>query len=177
VRSGPAGRGRLKAAAPPATLRDQNKNRDNEQNERGNKMTATTETKKEIDARLGNELRQFSGSENRFKHFTGRLVYTDGVRHLANAAGAHWLIDAIASHQGDRQLKSDPRLREIQFWSLTVNDDRSAVLTCQADSGERPAVQQQIEFTDFPLKALRLFCAIGHCDGRAQFVLMLPSEY
>jgi hypothetical protein len=140
-------------------------------------MTTATEAKKEIATQLTNNLPQFSGSENLYYHFTRRLVYTDGVRYLAKTAGTYWLIDAIASYQGTRQLKGDPRLAQIQFWSLAVNDDNSAVLTCQADSGEPAVVRQEIDFTDFPLASLKLYCAIGQCDGRATFVLMLPSEY
>lgn len=61
-------------------------------------------------------LEQFVGSTKLYKHWLG-IKYTDGVKYLANEAGAYWLIDAIASHQ-TRTLLSNPRLRE--FLSLAV---------------------------------------------------------
>jgi len=41
----------------------------------------------------------FSGTEayHRLSPLHGKLVCTDGVKYLADKAGAFWLIDAIAS--------------------------------------------------------------------------------
>ena len=54
-----------------------------------------------------------------------------------------------------------------------VGDDRTAFLSAVADSGEAPFIQQAIEFTDFPLTEIDLYCAF---DGE-HWTLMLPSEY
>ena len=43
------------------------------------------------------DLSQFIGTENYYRHWTGHGVYTDGVKYLAEKAGAYWLIDAILS--------------------------------------------------------------------------------
>ncbi|MBD2060200.1 hypothetical protein H6F88_30100 [Oculatella sp. FACHB-28] len=59
-------------------------------------------------------------------------------------------------------------LQGIQFWTLTVNPDRSARLMCERDQGD-VAVTQEIPFTDFPLQSLKLYYQQG--------VLFLPSEY
>ena len=59
-------------------------------------------------------------------------------------------------------------LQQIQFWKLVVNDDRSALLVCERDEGD-VAVSQEIPFTDFPLKQVRLYFQNG--------VVLLPSEY
>ena len=56
----------------------------------------------------------------------------------------------------------------MQFWKLTVNPDRSAVLICERDSDD-VAVTQEIPFTDFPLELVTIYCQDG--------VLLLPSEY
>lgn len=112
-------------------------------------------------------LQQFTGSETIYRHWLG-ILYTEGVKYLAEEAGAYWLIDAIASWQPSPQVKQDPMLQEIQFWKLRVNPDNSAVLTCERDSDD-VALTQEIEFTDFPLEEVRLYLS--------NRVLMLPSEY
>ena len=81
---------------------------------------------------------------------------------------------AVANHeevvlwQLDSQVRDDPMFQEIQFWRLTVNADRSAVLSCERDQGDI-AVTQEIEFTDFPLPSITLYLQQG--------TLLLPSEY
>jgi hypothetical protein len=67
----------------------------------------------------------------------------------------------------------DERIQRMQFWNLKVNADKSAVLTCVADSGEPPAVTQQIQWTDFPLPEIQIW--IG-TEGKTKIAL-LPSEY
>jgi hypothetical protein len=61
----------------------------------------------------------------------------------------------------------------MQFWRLKVNADKSAVLTCVADSGEPPVVTQQIDLTDFPLQEVEIW--VG---GKEKMkIAILPSEY
>jgi hypothetical protein len=112
------------------------------------------------------DLAQFTGTEQWYRHTLG-ILYTDGVRHVAQQGGAYWLIDAIASWQFESDVRDDAMLQEIQFWKLVVNEDCSAVLTCERDTDD-VAVTQNIPFTDFPLRSIRLFLEDG--------VLMLPSE-
>ena len=101
------------------------------------------------------DLRWFTGDLDRYRHRLNRLViYTPGVRFLAERAQAYWLIDAIASFVGSKHMarvaQRDVRLKDLQFWLLEVHENRSAVLTTP-DSGERPFYTQLIPFTDFPL--------------------------
>lgn len=105
------------------------------------------------------ELRQFSGTEQYHKHLFGS-VYTDGVKYVADKAGAYWLVDAVFSHA---------RKEPFQVWTLVVYDDRSACLEMAEDVGTPVRVSQFIPYTDFPLKAIKFYVADG--------VLMLPSEY
>jgi hypothetical protein len=131
------------------------------------------------DARtLLNELQYFTGDLERWEHAIYRnLIYTPGIRHLAERAGAFWLIDAIASWlpspQFQAAVQGDSRIGDIHFWNLTVGDDRSATLTTVADAGEEAFIRQEIKYTDFPLEEINLYCAF---DG-VHWTLMLPSEY
>lgn len=113
------------------------------------------------------DLAQFYGTENWYEHPLG-ILYTDGVKFVAERGGAYWLIDAIASWQSDPRIRDDRMLQAIQFWTLTVNPDRSAVLCCERDTDDI-ALTQEIEFTDFPLQSIRLYVEDG--------VLLLPSEH
>ena len=124
-------------------------------------MTQSPQTLTEAD------LVQFTGTSTYYQHSLG-VQYTDGVYFLAERGGAYWLIDAIASWQGDPRVSRDPMLRQIQFWKLTVNDDQSALLVCERDEGD-VAVSQEIPFTDFPLSEVKLYLQNG--------VVLLPSEY
>lgn len=124
------------------------------------------------------ELQHFTGDLERWRHpLYRRLIYTLGVRYLAERAGAYWLVDAIASWLPSRQFlaaaQRDSRISDIHFWRFVVADDRSAILTAVADLGEEPFIRQEIEFTDFPLTNIDLYCAF---DGEF-WTLMLPSEY
>ena len=118
------------------------------------------------------DLNQFCGSCTWYRHWTGKLIYTEGAQYLAENAEAYWLIDAIASYQGEEVLTRDPSLQEFQVWVLTVHEDQTARLECVAGTGRPPVVAQDIEWTDFPLSEIKLYVCFGE-----QFCLMLPSEY
>jgi hypothetical protein len=113
------------------------------------------------------DLAQFTGTMQHYQHPLG-VRYTDGVKYLAEKGGAYWLLDAIASWQADSRIRDDAQLQEIQFWKLTVKQDRSATLVCERDEGDA-VVTQAIPFTDFPLSKLTLYWQHG--------VVLLPSEY
>lgn len=111
-----------------------------------------------------------SGGDELYPHWLKCIRYTQGVQGLAELAGAYWLIDAIASHQAAPALRQNQRMREFQLWTLTVNADKSAMLTCREDTNDPPAVMQRIEYTDFPLpEGIKLYVESG--------ILLLPSEH
>ena len=122
-------------------------------------------------------LKQFCGTEQYYKHWLG-LCYTDGIKYLAENAQCFWLIDAIASHQPT--AKKNPRLKEFQLWFLHVGRGHefikpkagnAAVLTCWEDTPKaesKPVIIQQIPFTDFPLKEIKLYLQ--------EKILLLPDE-
>ena len=120
------------------------------------------------------ELAHFTGTEGytnlRYPWLRKRFLLTDGTKHLAEKAKAYWLMDAIASHQINKQVVAE----EFQFWMLTVNDKQAAVLTC-TDGNNKELVRQEISYTDFPLNSISLYAALDECLGG--LVVMLTSEY
>lgn len=113
-------------------------------------------------ADLQSGLSSFSGSDKLYKHWTGRVKFTEGVKWLADEASAYWLIDAIASWQ----FRPDVSREEFQSWKFRRLPE-GAVLTCDDGDGNIVA-KQEIEFTDFPLMEITLWCEFE--------TIMLPSE-
>jgi len=83
--------------------------------------------------------------DDMFLHWSKKLLYTPGVRFVAEEAKAYWPIDAIASHQGATKLRRE----EFQVWRLVVAEDRSAVLWAE-DGNDNKLVEQIIPYSDFP---------------------------
>jgi len=115
------------------------------------------------------DLIQFCGSAEAYRHWTKRLVYTEGVQYMAEHGRAYWLVDAVASYQPDKRIASRPDLVDFQLWELVVAQDKSATLTMRGDSDQPAVITQEIPFTDFPLAQITFYV----CNG----TLMLPSEY
>jgi hypothetical protein len=112
------------------------------------------------------DLNQFTGSENWYRHALNRNVtYTDGAQYLAENGGAYWLLDTIAICQRHEKRVA---AEEFQVWKLTVRENHTATLICD-DGNDNIVYTQHIEFTDFPLKEVMLYCANN--------VIHLPSEY
>ena len=124
------------------------------------------------------ELAQFTGDLDRYRHpLNRRVIYTPGVKYVADRAGAYWLIDLIASYFGSREMRAavtqDERLASLQFWRLEVAEDRSAIASCRADSDVEPAITQIVPSTDFPLDRIDIWAGF---DGE-HWTLYLPSEH
>lgn len=112
-----------------------------------------------------NDLDQFTGSEQFFRHALMRqVVYTEGVKYLAEHGGAYWLVDKIAT----LQLEPKVRAEEFQVWKLTVNGDKTAKLACE-DGDSSQIYSEDIDYTDFPLPQAELWFTNN--------TILLPSEY
>lgn len=124
-------------------------------------------------------LKHFTGSQEFYSHWLLRsLIYTEGVKYVAETGHAYWLLDAIASHLVDDTYRTavtdDPRIPQMHVWTLRKDFDNSARLSARVDAGEPEFVQQDIEYTDFPLEELDLWACKNELDG---LTLMLPCEY
>jgi hypothetical protein len=111
------------------------------------------------------ELAQFTGTACWYRHPLARSVlYTDGVKFVADRAGAYWLVDEIALSQ-----LAEPALKmeEFQVWTLVV-ENTTAILRCD-DGNDRVLLEKRIGYTDFPEQGIKLYFTDG--------VIMLPGEY
>lgn len=112
------------------------------------------------------ELLQFTGTGHRHRHaLNPRVFFTDGVKYVAERAGAHWLIDAIALIQPcDKRVTAEV----FQVWRLQVNADRAARLVCE-DGNENVVYKKVIPRTDFPGEGITLWFTDN--------TIFLPTEY
>ncbi len=110
------------------------------------------------------DLSQFTGSETWYRHpLMRKISFTEGVKYMADKAGAFWLVDLIVSHQLDPKVHEEP----FQVWTLTVDDGKGIVL-CEDGNGNE-VTRQEIDHTDFPLQKIKLWFTDN--------VILLPSEY
>jgi len=157
------------------------------------------------------DLGYFTGTEQwtRYACLCPHIVLlTDGTLYVAEHGGedgnsAYWLIDAIASYQGEAALKH----HAFQVWKLMVlppdpeippmsvaavlrskqpdakdrNPHRHAVLIC-TNGDEKQLARQEIDLTDFlPIGEITIYASVEkHPDishDRQVMILLLPSEY
>ncbi|QDS91415.1 hypothetical protein FF011L_01450 [Roseimaritima multifibrata] len=123
------------------------------------------------------DLQQFTGDDLRYRTLNRSVIYTPGIKYLAENAQAYWLIDAIASYfvgpEMRNAMKRDDRLQSLQFWRLEVTDEQTASLYAVADKGLKPFIAQAIDFTDFPFDCIDVWAGF---DG-TYWTLYLPSEH
>ena len=136
-------------------------------------------------AQLKRDLAGFHGTNEWYQHRCFAplpVLLTDGVKYLCdhggqNATTAYWLMDAIASYQGETKVKR----QEYQKWKLVVRADengrQSAVLTCGWDD-EKPIVRQDIEWTNFLLDEITVYAGRNPIDesGKLCLIICLPGE-
>lgn len=130
-----------------------------------NTATAIDENNTTVEQqKLLGELAHFTGDLDRYRHWTRKLIYTPGIHHLAERAGAFWLIDLIASWQLDPKVRREP----FQVWKLDVRPDHTAIAFA-TNGGDTILASQDIECTDFPLPTISVWLEDG--------TLLLPGEH
>jgi len=111
-------------------------------------------------------LDNFIGTENWFKHWTGLITYTDGIKYLAEETKSYWLIDLVASYQIKQKIREIP----FQLWTIKVNlKEKTGIVTMKEDSDQPNIISQKLPYTDFPIEELQFYL----CDG----VILLKTEY
>ncbi len=134
----------------------------------------TTETAKAAEA-VREYARQTISSKHFHRHPFGPLIFTDGIKFLAETCGAFWLIDVVASHQlAIRRVLAKHSLRDFQVWRLILNRAVSGGAevwevdawsdTPESYAGPEPAsvklAQQTIGYFNFPEE----LCHVGVID-------------
>ncbi len=113
---------------------------------------------------LQTELSQFIGTE-KYYQFNQCHLLTDGTKFLAEQAKCFWLMDAIASHL--------PMYFNDYFCVARLTVKASSAELVIDDGNDNVYARQKIEYTDFPLSEIKLYCQF---DGE-HWVIMLTSEY
>ena len=133
------------------------------------------ENEKAIEEKITKDrLSQFENGTDSYHRYPNGLICTDGVHYLGQN-GAYWLVNMIASYQGEPVLSGS--LKHYQYWKLTVADNRGT-LTCCADSDIPPVITREIGYTDFPLDEVNIWVQSGSLDGvTPMMIAMLPSEH
>lgn len=111
------------------------------------------------------DLAQFIGTTQYFRHPIARtILITEGVKYVADAGAAYWLVDEIVFAQSIKYVAAE----EFQHWTLTVSPDHSAILEC-GDGDRNIVFNKSIPFTDFPMEDISIYYTNN--------VILLPSEY
>jgi hypothetical protein len=114
---------------------------------------------------LSSELRQFTGTLHYYRNpLYSWLLYTDGVKYLADNAQCYWLLDIIGT-----ELKRLAQEEAYLHLILRVSDEGSAVFTADDGNYGEPLYTKRISSTDFPRGEWHLYL----CNE----VLLVPSEY
>jgi len=119
---------------------------------------------------LIDQLQGFCGSTTCFKIPLVKARYTEGVKYLAEQAQCHWLVTDTAVVCKSLKNKSNFIVILFKRNSTSVQErTRKEAKITYADGNGIILLEQEYEYTDFPLDELRLF----YTDD----MLMLPNEY
>lgn len=107
-----------------------------------------------------------------------RFNYSDGVRELAQVAGAYWLLDIIATEVVPvmQRLIRSPGGVGTSYIEMRVGDDAKAEITLTIADDAPPAWSRKVDFTDFPPGHWVLF-EIGPSGDEEGIIAILPSEH
>ena len=110
------------------------------------------------------------------------VFLTDGALYLAEHGGAgattaYWLMDVIASYQGEKQMK---RIENPQLWKIECfgeGSKRSCVVSC-GNNPDKPIIRQEIEWTNFLLNEYELYASLEPFDesGKLALIISLIAE-
>ncbi len=123
---------------------------------------------------LPSALGQFTGTFQYHKlTMHPRVLFTDGMAHLAKEAQCYWLMDVIMSH-----LVTNKKVAKEGFVSFTITVDENKKAVCKfTDGNDHKLCAQIIESTNFPFATFNCFCQRDESNGGLKWIVMLPSEY
>ncbi len=139
-------------------------------------MNTAQLSKVEIVQAIFNQSR--NGCNDYIRHpFARRLIYTDGVQEVCEAAGSYWLLDVIGTEATPKLLAQFDTGAALGVIVMQVTGSK-AVLTMTTADDAPPIWTRRIQHTNFPQGEWTFFLA---CDSlvdqsRMCTVLILPSE-
>ena len=130
---------------------------------------------------LKNLMNEYSGgSDGRTRHmFNRRFIMTQGVMAVAEAAGAFWLLDIIATEVAPICMAAWKNGQEyMHFLRMSVANDK-AFIWLERDEGEPHLWERQIGYTDFPAGEWTFYLAIDQVvdPGKTSLVMYLLQEH
>lgn len=120
------------------------------------------------------------GTDNLYKHFLNKLVYTDGVRNFAIKHNAYWLLDVIESYadlsmilsptdkNGSINFTENKRGIDSFIICTIYTDGKKAYFSMDFTEEEKTLVFQKIPYTDLNVKAAKFYIENG--------VILTPNE-
>ncbi len=136
-------------------------------------LTDTTLNKRLTQDELSNELSQFIGTEQWYRHAINRkLIYTDGVKFFAENGGEHgayWFLDKVAC-----EITPLLKRRKEAFACITlrVNNQEEAIIIV-TDGNETSLATYDIQYTDMQAGDWKFYLI----DDGTHITLLLPREY
>ena len=138
-------------------------------------------TTNEIEEITHEQLNQFRGTTQYYCYspLFPYLLLTDGTRFLVEKSKSYWLFNTIAALQLHPLIREHFKLQQIQFWMLTVTDNRSATLICEWDKG-MTVYEERIEPINFYLESISIWIQPTRFPDNPEncyYVAYLPFEY
>jgi len=129
------------------------------------------------------ELRQviaqhYNGSDHNYRHsMNPRMIYTGGVREVAQKAEAYWFLDWVAFHAVPVYSKAwEKGAAGVGIITLVVKANRTGNATLSLEDGQPPAATLALDFTDFPEGEWKFYLCTD-MDGESYISTMcLPAE-
>jgi hypothetical protein len=115
------------------------------------------------------------GSDGRYRHpFNKRFIYTEGVKAMAESAGAYWLLDIVATEAAPLVMRDwEARSNPTGMLTIAVASNNTAVLSLSSADDEPAAWTRTIEYTDFPKGTWTFELAIDGLIAPVDVVVML----
>jgi len=115
-------------------------------------------------ADLSDQLSGYHGGDQTYFHnLNQNVIYTSGVRHFAQSAGAYWFLDILATEPKIRRQGQD-----FALILLTVKDKKAKIIVTDGNDGTPGIFKRNIDFTDCPEGEWKFYFENG--------TIMLPGE-
>lgn len=122
-----------------------------------------------------------NGANTIYQHaLVRRFRYSDGVREVADVAGAYWLLDVLATEVTQVALTAFKNHGHTQGTiELVVDEAAMGVINLRPPIDDAPALWSRVvDFTDFPPgKWTFLYGIDGRSAESAYVTMILVSEY